>query len=216
MSTSAVSSASIFQELQSFFQQRSGDLSQLGNALQSGDLNSAQQAYNSLVTLGQGGPFASGDPFRNSTREQDFSAIGQALQSGDISGAQQAFTQLESTFQRQSSTQNTPTQNGSTQGGSAANSTSSSAGPDVIINLELGQSISNPTAGSASSNSTASDSPEIVINIGDSGGPEQVTIDLSNQSNGSEQLSINVANQNQPPQQPGMCQRDTRRDHAAH
>ncbi len=43
MSTAAVSSNSIYQELRSYFQQRRSDLQQLGKDLQSGDLSSAQQ-----------------------------------------------------------------------------------------------------------------------------------------------------------------------------
>jgi Skp family chaperone for outer membrane proteins len=93
MSTAAVSSASIFQELQSFYQTRKADVTQLGSALQSGDLNSAQQAYNNLVGLGQGGPFANSEPFTTS-RGKDFEAIGQALQAGDLAGAQAAFAAL--------------------------------------------------------------------------------------------------------------------------
>lgn len=119
MSTTPVASNSLFQQLQSFNQQRQSDLKQLGQALQSGDLNNAQQLFNALQTLGQSGPFANADPFSNNQREQDFTAIGQALQSGDLAGAQQAFTALEQTFHPQSQTA----------------STSSSTGPAVIVNL---------------------------------------------------------------------------------
>src|SRR5208282_4324710 len=98
MSTAAVSSSSIYQELQSYFQQRRSDLQQLGQDIQSGDLADAQQEYSAIQTLGQSGPFANGDAFKLSNREQDFNAIGQALQSGDLAGAQQAYSTLESTF----------------------------------------------------------------------------------------------------------------------
>ena len=63
MSTAAVSSLSIFQEIQSFYQNRQADLKQLGSALQSGDLNGAQQAYKAMAVLGEGGPFANSEPF---------------------------------------------------------------------------------------------------------------------------------------------------------
>ena len=53
MSTAAVSSNSIYQELQTFYQDRKTDLSQLGQALKSGDLASAQTAYTSLTGSGQ-------------------------------------------------------------------------------------------------------------------------------------------------------------------
>jgi len=114
MSTSAVSSSSIYQELQTYFQQRQSDLQQLGQDLTSGNLANAQQDYAALQSLGQSGPFTSGDVFASTGREQDFTAVGQALQSGNLSAAQQAFSQLESTFQSQSS--------GSTSGTSPANS----------------------------------------------------------------------------------------------
>ena len=92
MSTAAVSSGSIYQELQSYFQQRNTDVSQLGQDLTSGNLANAQQDFATLTGLGQGGPFANGDAFgAGSAREQDFTAIGQALQSGNLSAAQQAF-----------------------------------------------------------------------------------------------------------------------------
>ena len=94
MSTAAVSSSSIFQELQSFYQNRQADVKQLGSALQSGDLNSAQQAYNTLAALGQSGPFGNSEPFSKSSRAQAFEAVGQALQSGDLAGAQAAFAKL--------------------------------------------------------------------------------------------------------------------------
>ena len=96
MSTSAVSSSSLLQELQGFYQNRQTDVKQLGSALQSGDLNGAQQAYNALVALGKGGPFAGSEAFSNSSRGQAFTAIGQALQSGDLAGAQAAFATLTS------------------------------------------------------------------------------------------------------------------------
>jgi len=94
MLAAAISSNSIFQELQSFYQTRSADLKQLGNALQSGDLNGAQQAFDALAALGQNGPFANSEPFSKSSRAQAFDAIGQALQSGNLAAAQTAFTSL--------------------------------------------------------------------------------------------------------------------------
>jgi len=94
MSTTAVSSESIFQELQSFYQNRQADLTQLGSALQNGDLNGAQQAYSALAALGQSGPFANSEPFSKSSRAQAFETIGQDLQSGDLAGAQAAFATL--------------------------------------------------------------------------------------------------------------------------
>jgi hypothetical protein len=94
MSTAAVSSTSIFQELQSFYQNRQADLKQLSSALQSGDLNGAQQAYKALAVLGEGGPFANSEPFAKSSRAQAFDAVGEALQAGDLARAQASFATL--------------------------------------------------------------------------------------------------------------------------
>ena len=103
MSTAAVSTNSIYQELHQYFQQRGSDLQQLGQALQNGDLTAATQEFGAISNLGQNGPFANGNSFKISQRQQDFNAIGQALQNGDLAGAQQAFAQLKSTFQNQRS-----------------------------------------------------------------------------------------------------------------
>jgi len=94
MSIAAISSLSIFQELQSFYQNRQTDLKQLGSALQSGDLAGAQQVYSALAVLGEGGPFANSEPFSKSSRVQAFNAIGEALQAGDLARAQASFATL--------------------------------------------------------------------------------------------------------------------------
>ncbi len=194
MSTAAVSSSSIYQELQSYFQQRGSDLQQLGQALQSGDLAGAQQEFSAIQTLGQSGPVANGDPFISSQREQDFQAIGQALQSGDLAGAQQAFAQLESDLHPQKSAEPQPA---------------------VVVNLTGAASPADSTrTGSASSaNSTAATSSsgsatdgsatgsEIVLNLGTVTPGEQITIGLSDAANGSEQLTIGVSQPNQTPEQ---------------
>jgi hypothetical protein len=98
MSTSAVSTSSIGNGLQTYFQARNSDLEKLGKALASGDLAGAKQEMSAIQQLGQSGPFANGAPFKVAQREQDFEAIGQALQSGDLAAAQKAFAQLKSTF----------------------------------------------------------------------------------------------------------------------
>ena len=90
--------SSIFQEIQSFSQNRRRDLHQLASALQSGDLSAAKQAFNELAALGKNGPYRNAEPFSNSSRAQAFEAVGQALQSGDLTGAQAAFAALQSTF----------------------------------------------------------------------------------------------------------------------
>lgn len=108
MTTSPVSNQSIYQDVRAFHQSRSGDLKQLSQALQSGDLNAAQQAYDSLVALGQGGPFSNAEPFRRSDRVTDFTAIGQALQVGDLNAAQSAFATLQATWSRYQTTPPVP------------------------------------------------------------------------------------------------------------
>jgi hypothetical protein len=63
---------------------------QVEQALQSGDLAGATQAYNKLAAFG---PNNSG-PFTSPALKQDFAALGQALQAGDLGAAQQAVTTL--------------------------------------------------------------------------------------------------------------------------
>ena len=168
MSTAAVSSSSIHQQLQQYFQTRGTDLGQLGKALSSGNLSDAQTAFNNIVSLGQGGPFAGGNPFKLTGREQDFAAVGQALQSGDLAGAQQAFQGLVNTFR------NLP------QGGGATSTPASPAtGPEVVINLSSGAGNANPE--------------QITININESGNnsqaPSSTTSPLSPTA---EQITLNL------------------------
>jgi hypothetical protein len=201
MSTAAVSTSSLYQELQAFFQQRGSDLQQLGQALQSGDLAGAQQEYTALQTLGQSGPFASGDAFKSSQREQDFAAIGQALQSGDLAGAQQAFAQLQNTFhhQRQQISEPPPAVVVNLSASSPASSPATSApASSAPATSATSSTDSQPT--SASSTAPASGT-EIVLNLGTVTPGEQITIGLSNAGNGTEQVTIGVAQQNQAPEQ---------------
>ena len=134
MSTQAVSPSSIYEELQSFFQNRRADVQALGDALQSGDLSAAQQAFNQLASLGKGGPFSNAEPFSRSDRAQDFEAIGQALSSGDLAGAQAAFAKLEQTFRK-------------------TNSTNTQDSPAFVVNLSGSQTVSGTGATASSSSS---------------------------------------------------------------
>lgn len=168
MSTAAISSSSIYQQTEQYFQTRQSDLQQLAQALGSGDLAGAQTAYNNIVQLGQSGPFASGDPFSRTQREKDFAAIGQALQSGDLAGAQTALNTLQSTFQRGAGPQNPP-------------SASANSGPEIILNL---------------SNSGSNTSPEqITIDINNSanGGGEQVSLSFGNPGSKEQQITFNLS-----------------------
>jgi hypothetical protein len=165
--------SSIYQQLQAYQQQRQADLNQLGQDLQAGNLNAAQQDFNTLTALGQGGPNKNGQAFSRADREQDFQAIGQALQSGDLTGAQSAFSNLSATFGAQSPQAQTAISAynsnpviaeivinlGSASGSSAA---SGSAAPEIVINL------GEENNSSSSSNATAA--AEVVINLGNASG----------------------------------------------
>jgi hypothetical protein len=172
MSTSAVSSSALYQQLQSYFQTRNSDVRQLGQALQSGDLQTAQTEFNNITALGQDGPFASGNAFRVPQREQDFDAVGQALQSGDLAGAQTAFAQLQATFNHGTTNPGGSGSGITNTGGTTASGTTSAGGA-----------------------TTAAGTPEIVLNLsGAASGstPEQITINLAQASSGAEQVSLSV------------------------
>jgi hypothetical protein len=176
MSTSAVSSSSLNQQLHQYFQTRASDLQQLGQDLQSGNVTGAQSDVANITSLGQSGPFPNGEPFINSTREQDFTAIGQALQSGDLAGAQQAFSDLKSTFNPAAS----QTESGSN------TVASTSTGPEIVLNL-----------GGAPNGATPE---QVTINLSNasSGGGEQLSLSVGNQGSPEEQFTLNLApNSNQ-------------------
>lgn len=180
MSTSVVPVTSLNPQLAQFVQTRQSDLRQLGQALGSGDLAGAQTAYNNIVSLGQGGPFAGGVPFKVAQREQDFTAIGQALQSGDLAGAQQAF----STFQAQSAAgrRDIP------QTGPVSN-----PGPEIVLNLSNSSSNATPEQITINiSNPTSGGGEQVSLSVGDQGSssPQQITFNLSPNSN--EQIVLNL------------------------
>jgi hypothetical protein len=183
MSTSAVSSTSSNQELQQYFQTRHSDLQQLGQALASGNLASAQTAYNNIVSLGKKGPFAAGNPFYLSSREQDFQAVGQALQSGDLAGAKQAFSALKATFQRGQQLDPPPF------------SSAAASGPEIILNLSPingGSGASGPEQITINISNPASGGEQVSIGIGSQGSSnaEQITLNLPSNSN--EQIVLNL------------------------
>jgi hypothetical protein len=181
MSTSAVSSSSLSQQLEQYFQTRRSDLQQLGQALAQGNLAGAQTAYNNIVQLGQNGPAANGDPFLIQSREQDFQAIGQALQSGDLAGAQQAFATLRNSAIQQAQSQD-PT----------AGSTNSGAGPEIVLNLS-GTSGSSPEQITININPEQGGGEQLQIGVGAQGtNPQQVTLNLAPNSN--EEIVLNLLN----------------------
>jgi hypothetical protein len=178
MSTAAVSSSSLNQQVQQYFHTRQTDLQQLGKALGTGDLAGAQTAYNNIVQLGQNGPFPSGNPFSNSTREQDFTAIGTALQSGDLAGAQQAFSSLKATFEK-------------AQGGPVTISNPLPSpgapvpvGPEIVLNI----------SSNGSSNGASGTAEPVTINLNPtSGGGEQVSVSVGQQGSNQQQVTFNLA-----------------------
>lgn len=100
MSVTAVSTLNVPQSPPPAITRRHGEDyygRQLEQALQSGDLAGAQQAYDKLATFG---PNNSG-PFRSPVLRDEFQALGQAIQSGDLTGAQQAVKTLGSDLLKQ-------------------------------------------------------------------------------------------------------------------
>ena len=186
MSTAAVASNSIYQELQAYFQQRGSDQKTLGQALQAGDLAGAQKEFAAIQSLGQTGPLANGNAYVRTQRQQDFAAVGQALQAGDLAGAQKAFTQLQSTFRKPVARQQ-PDQS-----------------PAVVVNLGSPSAASSAGAASSPTSAAGLTAPgaEIVLNLGNVSAGEQITIGVSNAKNGGEQITIGVSGQaNQAPEQ---------------
>lgn len=93
MSISAVSNASsVFISPQSTARRQQEDAAgrQLEQALQSGDLAAATQAYDKLAAFG---PNNSG-PFVDPSLASQFAALGQDLQAGNLGAAQQGIAQL--------------------------------------------------------------------------------------------------------------------------
>lgn len=91
-------------------QQTRIDFQQLAQALQSGNLGGAQQAFSGLDQLlsasssGQNNAQANQQGSRNNPLRTDLSAVGLALKSGDLVGAQKAFAQLQADIQAYSRT----------------------------------------------------------------------------------------------------------------
>jgi hypothetical protein len=124
MNTNAISNTSSTQQTP-YWQQRWADMQQLAHALNTGDLNGAQAAYNAIVQIGKTDPYGTGVPFKMANREQDFQAVGAALQSGDLAGAKQALKALYQTFQQPEPSPVPPA--------------NSSVGPATVVNLSGGQ-----------------------------------------------------------------------------
>jgi len=164
ISSASFSSAS---SRQSLFQQRRADFQQLSQALQSGDLSGAQQAFNALSTLQSSGRSRGQN---NSQLSQDFSAIGQALQSGNLAGAQQAFSNFQ---------QDLPEARGQHHHASGGQAASSGTTPEIILNLPA---------------PSASGSPEqITIDFSNGANGEQINLSVANGSGNPEQVTFNLS-----------------------
>jgi hypothetical protein len=172
-----ISSNSASSGLTTYFQQRDTELKQLGQDLKSGNVSGAEQEYSDIQTLAKNGPLSNGNAFIVPQRQQDFAAIGQALQSGNLSGAQQAFAYLQGTAHPGQTEASQPPATG-------------------VLTPSSG------AAQSGSGSTSSSGGPEIVLNLGTLTPGEQISIGLNNNNSGGEQISIGVASQqNQSPEQ---------------
>ena len=124
---------------------------QLLQALNSGDLSAAQQAYDTLASYG---PTSSG-PFRSSALNQQFQTLGQDIQSGNLSAAQQAAQSLGKNLLQQDLSQARKAYEGSGWPG-AENSVANLAGDFWAVTgkrLNLPSQAPSPTENSEGSNS---------------------------------------------------------------
>ena len=99
MSVSAIfPSSALFQtnSLQNANQQRRTELQQLTQALQSGNLTNAQQAFAALASSGIG------SNLQGVQLTQRLNALGSALQSGDLAGARDAYSAVQQSLQSSS------------------------------------------------------------------------------------------------------------------
>jgi hypothetical protein len=96
MSVSAISSSNALNQaniLQSASQQQRMEFQQLTQALQSGNLSTAQQAFSALT----GNPTSSG--LRSLQLTQDLNKLGSALQSGSLTSARSAYSSVQQSLQ---------------------------------------------------------------------------------------------------------------------
>ncbi len=119
MSVSGISSGNSYQySFQNINAQRNQDFTQLGQALQSGNLASAQSDFAALQQLSNNSGQTSGsqtsgtqtsstqtDGTATNPISTDFGSLAQALQSGNITTAQTDFTKLEQDLQTSGSEQ---------------------------------------------------------------------------------------------------------------
>jgi soluble cytochrome b562 len=101
MSVTGVSLNSSQVNWQNDFNQRRQDLDAIAQALQSGDLASAQKTYSDLQQLQQslGSTSAKSSQSAISAIKTDIGDLGKALESGDLSAAKDAFSKLQKDMQ---------------------------------------------------------------------------------------------------------------------
>jgi hypothetical protein len=95
MSVSSISNSYSYYQTANNHHQRKQEFDALSEALQSGNLSGAQQAFGQLQQNAPGNSQSGAD----GGIVADISALGQALASNDLSGAQNAFSTLQSDFQ---------------------------------------------------------------------------------------------------------------------
>ena len=96
MSVSAISATNPMLQastLQNLSQQQNGAFQQLAQALQSGNLSSAQQVFGALTS----GTTTSG--LQSVQLMQDLSTLGSALQTGNLNSARQAYSTVQQNLQ---------------------------------------------------------------------------------------------------------------------
>lgn len=96
MSISAISSSNVLNQaynLQNTNQQQRTEFRQLTQALQSGNVSSAQQAFSALTNS------ATSSGLQSAQLTQDLSALGSALQSGNVASARNAYASVQQHLQ---------------------------------------------------------------------------------------------------------------------
>jgi hypothetical protein len=168
--------------------QREQDFAAVGQALQSGDLAGAQQAFAAL--------------------ESTFHRQSPAANAANSNGP--AFIVNLGILDPGPAPSGGPT-NGGPPAGSGSSTASSTPGPEIVVNLGIldpgpapsgGPTNGGPPTGSGSSSGSGTSGPEIVINLGaNPGGPEQLTIGVNNTGNNAEQISISLGTPQNPTSQ---------------
>jgi len=194
MDVSGVSQSSSQAAPPTYFQQRAVDLVKLGQALESGDLSGAQDAYNSLKTLAQNSPFGGAAAFGFTRRQQEFNVLGNDLQAGNLAAAQHVYGELRHNrvvdpanadgsdwpgpaaiveLSIQVITAPPPSAPAATDGGTPADATGSSS---TVPDQSASATTSSPAPSSAPPPSPL---PEIVINLAPETGSSPLTIDIN-------------------------------------